>query len=566
MEVGEKSRSKIQTLILILFMMIFVSIIGVHIPYAPNFFFASYFKGIVNAVQLETLHVHLINWDIVLRKLYYLYPNISWLSWLFILYTHTAIFILLYSLITVIKKIELSTSLIFMFSIVSIWLIIVFYIGLTRTPFYVAGAAILFLIVSDRQNDIIKTLCLSVLVAGASFIRFESMLAASVVLLPCLIFVFFNNRKKFRSVLLSTILVFSLGFICFIAHSYKYNNPEDKLMREFYSTHFNFFDAHQRAIAHTPEDSIRLEAMAMDFNVDRVKLNIDEYKRLTTGNILKMNGMENLKSKFHRLAVNLPNVFEANKHILSIYLLLIIAVVFVCYRDKKNLFLLFINQLWIASVIIGIVFFIKYANHFIQPIIVLSTISILVCLFYAKKSFFYFKSNIVKAVFFLFLYLGFKDFYYFNYKERNEIRDLNISNLQAIASLSKIQKEENKDLIFTVDGYNLFQTGILNEVSSNDIIIYTYDSHNGYLHGMAKAVEKYCGCNTLTGFYQHIVEEKNAPIIVASEERINMMKDYFRILYNYSFEVKDMTNEYSNPLAFKRVNLHLYTLTKFQKL
>lgn len=566
---NKRGKSSIRWLPIILFISLLVPIgcIGFHLEYSPDSFFAVSFRGIINNIPFETFYIYMNYWDSVLNKLYALYSSVSWYGWMLVTYTILTIFIICIPLFKITRTLHTYPSLIIISSVVAIWSIVVFYIGFTRIPFYIIGAVWLFVITikkSKRHQWLINS-SLGLLIAGACFFRYESILAAIIVLLPTLLFVVFNQKEKFKPIAIRLIGIIGIGFIGIFVHHEIYNTTDDQLAREFYDLHFNFFDANQRVHPDNEQDSIRIQAMTMDFNADKDQLNIKEYRRLTIGHPLKVKDISQLEKKVNQFSIGISKAYSNNRFILYFHALLLIVTILICYKDRKNLFILLFNQLWILATIVGIIFFLKYTQRVTQPLIILSSISILTCLYYAKKSSFYLKSSITLSLFivlFIFSYYSLlKQYQHIDKSLENRYK----SNYQTLMTLSEIQKRENKDIILTNDAFELFQTGLVNEVTKDELTTFTFDTHINYLRGVEDAVEKYCGSTNLIDFYQYLSEQSNPPILISSKERIHMLTDYFKILYNYQFSVEDVSKQYfKQPISTQKSDLQLYTIETFQ--
>lgn len=544
--------------------LILFTCIGFHIEYSPDSFFGVTYKGVVNNVYFETFYIYMHYWEWLLQYLYKVFPTVSWYGYLLLFYTIIAVYLLW----IVWKKIILNTldthsSILFTLLLGAIWSMMLFYIGFTRIPFYIAGLVFINILINKEVRNKTFIFLLGLIATGACWMRYESTLAALIVIIPNLLFVFINQRDRFLSILLRLTLIFSVGFVGIWIHHQIYSSPKDQLAREFYNLHFNFFDAHQRVSPNNPKDSIRIEAMKMDFNADKTMLNINEYRRLTIGQPLKLNNQQLIKTKLERSLKELNYLYYDNSHLVLLNLFMIFITMIICYKDKRNLSILLLNHIWALFVILAIVYFLKYANRVIQPIFILATISNLICLFYARKSLFYLSNRITSIVFLFLLLLSYRPFYAFYKNESNIERNIIQQNDHALKAISDIYKKGNQDIIFSNDGYELFKSGLLSELTKSDLVVYSMDTHINYLRGGDAALEKYCSCSTVFDFYQFLsLQDKNL-VFIATERRIRMLKDYFSILYGYEIDFQNIDKNYSHVFINHHSKLHLYNIIGF---
>jgi hypothetical protein len=542
---------------------IIILFIGLNIEYSPDSFFPASFRGVINDVQFETFYLYLIYWDKLLIKLYHYFPSVSWYGLLFILYNIPILSLLYLSLNKIIQSYNSLLKILIIIIVAIIWSLSLFYIGLTRMPFFVTGAVWLYILTNNNKNYF-RDIVLGLIVAGSCFIRYESMLAALFLLIPSISFVYFNQKEKFRSVLKRILFIFSIGFLGLILHNQIYNQPNDLLARDFYDVHFNFFDASQKHTFSNDKDSIRLVAMSMDFNADKDSLNIEQYKRLTLGNPLKIIDTNLLKQKLLSFEKGIKSMQNDNFFLFNLLGIFLIITTLLCYKNPTNLLLLFINLLWGLIIIFSVIFFIKYAERVVQPMIILFSIIILISLFYSTASPFFIANKITYTFVIILILISYIPLINHYKNLNNSLKNKIYNNYETLIILSKINQREKRDIIFTNDAMELFITGTLHEWQKEELIVYSLDTHINYLRGGEDALNQYSGSSTLIGFYQFISNKKNKPIIISSEKRMKMLSDYFRILYKYRFEVKNINNNYPNTILNENLNLNLYELEVFQ--
>lgn len=538
---------------------------GANLEYGPDFFHPSVYKGLVNDVQVPTLYLYNLYWDKLLNVLYYYYPDISWYG--ILLFAYSIINSILWSVVIVKISANLTASLRFIYLSILLlfWIDSLFYISFTRIPFYSIGVVSLYVLTSENLRFFsLRFLSITAFAVGAIFIRYESGIAAFVVLLPVILLM--KNGKPYRLRKVGSLLLFLIiGLVGVFIHSKLYNQEQDQIANDFYQAHFNFFDSLQRMPTDNPSDSIRVEAMMIDFNADKDSLSLMHYDLLTIGHPFKIKGTEHFQQKLQYFKQNISLLKSSNQLMLKSYVLLILLSIALMYRNRKLMMFLFVHQMWGWIVLILMLLLTKYTDRVTQPIFTLMSFSCILSLHYSDKNEHLLNSRITKV--FLTFLIGLCMYYsLFRYRDIGKIyQSVNFQNGQILETLSRVQKQENKDIIFTNDAFELLSVGLFSEVSKNELVVYSYDNHLNYMRNVQEAINAYIGGSSIIDFYDYLNKNKNSNIILATNKRIDVYKSYFKLLYGYDLILKDITKEYLDEGLYNNYNqIRLFQMEYFE--
>lgn len=559
---------KLSLFILFILVVPFFIFIGFNKEYEVDTLLPMAYKGVLNGIPITTFYRYMIYWDTALVYLYKILPGFSWYDLLLVAYSFTIIIFFTYALYNVLRNLAKALRLIYMLLFLVLWSFSVFYLSFTRVPFFTCGVIWLIILIGFHGVDLkikrVFLLFLCLIMTGATFIRYEGVLAALLLVSPTLLFIFYNkSRTEFRQTLFQLLFVFTPGFIGVIAHDISHNSQKDIIAKEFYQLHFNFFDANQKLQPYNKKDSIRLVAMNMDFCMDKDSLNLEKYKMLTTGHPLSIKSSQQLYLKFQAVLKDGFLMYQNSKYLIHLSLLLFFLSLMITCKDGNNFKILIFQQIWGWGGIFSIIFFLKYAERVSQPMIILQSISMLASLKYSKKSFFYLNNRmnqIFVGIILIFICIPLLKNYYFLGKELKENSKVN---QQILGILSSIQKEDSRDIFF-FDDVGLSMTSIFNEPKREQILVYSFDSFLSYFSEVEEGMTRYAGSISVIDLYSHIVHKANPPLIVASDRKLRMLKDYFKIIHNYNLEFIEVSNQYPDFTSINnRQERKLYYMSKF---
>jgi hypothetical protein len=142
---------------------------------------------------------------------------------------------------------------------------------------------------------------------------------------------------------------------------------------------------------------------------------------------------------------------------------------------------------------------------------------------------------------------------------------LELRNRHIVMSLSSINRKST-DLIFNNSALLVITFKPLEEVNPENFIIHIHDAHFNYLPGMDNALIRYSGSPSLISFYQYLATKNKNHILVSNDENIQLLKDYFRIIYKMDFVVNEL--KISNyPIDFyEKPEVKLFKITQLKSI
>lgn len=536
-----------------------VFVFGLHLEYSSDTTFALMYRGLFNGVAVPTLGIYELYWGECFAYAYSMWPNIPWHGCVLFILSLLGLVLSLHLFLTLIKKLRVPAHVVLLWSLSFFGLSIVHLICLdfTRIPMIVV-ASVTIIILTSRPKFLFS-LALGIFFLGAYWMRPESGKVVLIILLPLIIAeVVAFRRTRLRSVAIIAAIA-SLCFSTEFLHGLAYQNRQHKELITMYDQHFAFFDAYHRneALAlDNPADSIRFQAMLIDFQSDMDSLSLEHYRRFVSGVPFSLDAFQDFKPRIERVQQFLCSLAQYQKGFLLCYLTTILCCI-IFLRQKRDMLWLLINQLYSWSAVVAIVFFVKAAERTYEPMI---TVSALVAIADVRRMYKGHNPFALRIAFWPLLLIALVGASHWVKERLAKSRGYAIMEAQNISDVQIIDKwqGQHNNLVFTIDAFELFNMGPFNEYIYSDKKFYIHDAHiNYYDIKMNESLDAMSGGKGLLSYYKNI--EKNGYIIVSSQKRVELIADYLSIIYKENLSIENVSvliagnNEMSEEVGFFRL-------------
>lgn len=562
--------SRISILLVSCFVILSIFIIGIHLDFfSSNVQLPALYKGLINGFKIRTLYIYEHYWG---ELFYYLYSKNIHIPWHGIMLTFYSLISILFCLrfcYLVFKEkwdlLEFSMQVLLLL----LFLPSIFWIDITRCSMLIVGTIIAIISVEKAERLSLKELIFyGFFFITAYWIRPESGKVAMVMVLPMAIIIAYFKKEAFIKKMVIQLVFISLSFMSVFVHTRLYQSQDDEVMRKMYKLHFAYFDAYIRneSLSSNPADSIRLKAMSLDFSSDKDSLNLNVYEKLTFGETPSLINTINYEERFQRVNDFFSLLIYSNKGIVLAYIILLAFLFFSHIRNKRLIAYLVLGQVYALGCIVTIVFLFKAVERSYEPMISLAGLIMVMghqSNGYKTKMTFLeeIKTIIISTLVLLSVIMCFEGWD----TKLKRFNKLELRNRHIVMSLSSINRKST-DLIFNNSALLVITFKPLEEVNPENFIIHIHDAHFNYLPGMDNALIRYSGSPSLISFYQYLATKNKNHILVSNDENIQLLKDYFRIIYKMDFVVNEL--KISNyPIDFyEKPEVKLFKITQLKSI
>lgn len=442
---------------------------------------------------------------------------------------------------------------------------------LTRLSLLLSGISFfkIWLNLNDTQHTrqykwasyVFNVLCFSY----AAFIRSEPAAVNFAVWLPLVMLDYINGTTLKKYVAFVPLLVV-IGIIAFITNTP--TNQADSNYLAFRKYQFSFFDYKQPAGTlniRTAEDSMIYAAATTAFLSDSAKLNTAYFKRIgmmpmdKTPSALPYyfrnlsTGPGKIKKAWSKIATGSP------AFLLFYWLCFLVGMVIIYITAKEKMFWYLLSQLWPVILFLGITTFMKMENRVLVPMMWCFLIQNLVwCFFLTGEKHISTKLASVLALIFVFvgLAIGKAD----TARVYNRWKLKQYEEAQADKLMQNINTRTEKIIVVNDNACSKLAIRPFKPryVFTDKKIVCLNYFQLFWLAGYGPYMESVCGKSDLPGIVKALYEQKNNVLFISKPARMEMIKDYFGVLYHFNLPYTAVDATVNTNSNLKNSEAYLY--------